>query len=247
MNWFSSLLELRPKTTSQIFPTGPSMATQPLYAQIDDDESDDETTVQPVQPGRRRSSILDAAKQAGQGFRRLSAAVLGEDLLGEDQPPPPAPKPRTPLAARKALIQRLREIREGEACSPAVQEWLREHCPAEVSALPWVAEFAEELAPELAALLQQRRAAKAADIVLVTWISCVDTLTDVLISATYFFTQPWVVTLTQTSMLIFSMVCQAVCALAAGQGWAIAALSLVGLKPVVEARMELTNAQQPAG
>ena len=90
-------------------------------------------------------------------------------------------------------------------------------------------------------LVQRRSAAKTSDVVTITWVSFLDTVSDVIVCTIYWFTQSMATALGATGLLAFSFVSQAVLALGIGQGPRAVVASLLGVKPVLEGFNELSG------
>jgi hypothetical protein len=108
-----------------------------------------------------------------------------------------------------------------------------------------VDEFFELFAEQHAELIEKTAASQAATLITMTAISIGDTLSDAVVAAVSFFTLPHLVAVVQACLFGFALVVQATLSIVLGQGWPAFALSLIGLKPILEARNEIVHAPRP--
>jgi hypothetical protein len=101
------------------------------------------------------------------------------------------------------------------------------------------------LADQHVELIEKTTASQAATLVAMTTISIGDTLSDAVVSVASLFTLPYVVAFPQACLFGFALLAQATVSFIVGQGWPATMLSLVGLKPILEAHHETNHAPRP--
>jgi hypothetical protein len=153
------------------------------------------------------------------------------------------PQAHNPQRAAKALLFKLRARQASDPIQPMLREWVSDYWPATID-VDVVREYVGALIPHILELMTAAAAAKVTDTLSITVLQVFDNLTD---AGVYFaFIGKSTAAYTVGGVLAFSFACQALLAYGLGQGLGVAALALLGLKPIVDAYNDISNAPRRA-
>jgi hypothetical protein len=223
----------------------PSAAARESWKQLasdDDDDSDGESGGgKPIETAReRRGSFVGRVRRVSKQLGEVLGTTPGTGIIAVTA------HGQTPQQAVQALTMRLRKQLHNEQLATVVAEWYRDYWPhGDRYDEAWAVEFFQLLCCTLSELIGAVAAGKAGTLVALTLISVSDTLSDVIVAIISFYTLSLNLALAQAGLLAFALLAQAMLSAALGQGWLSVALSLVGLKPVLDAHREISQARPP--
>jgi hypothetical protein len=205
----------------------------PSYSRLDDGE--------PGDTKERRPSLVENIA------RRLSDAV---DPLADVEPTVEPERSeqqqrRSPQHAKQALLFKLKSRKLGEPLRPMLEEWAIHYWPSHIDRA-FIVDYHMALLPHVLELMLSLASAKVSDTLIITALQVFDTLSDASVCAFFAFADNQAAACMVGALLAFSCFCQAVAAYGSGQGGDVAGLAMVGLKPVVDAYKEITNAPRRA-